>query len=45
MRGFEACEPQGLSMDQHLPILSLEPSLPPVLLRGRNFKSKTWQLV
>ncbi|MBS7288487.1 MAG: hypothetical protein KIH01_07010, partial [Candidatus Freyarchaeota archaeon] len=24
VRGFEACEPQGPSMDQHLPILSLE---------------------
>ncbi|MBS7288893.1 MAG: transposase, partial [Candidatus Freyarchaeota archaeon] len=25
VRSFKACEPQGLSMDQHLPILSLEP--------------------
>ncbi|MBS7288276.1 MAG: hypothetical protein KIH01_05915, partial [Candidatus Freyarchaeota archaeon] len=26
VRGFKACEPQGLSMDQYLSILSLEPS-------------------
>ncbi|MBS7288744.1 MAG: hypothetical protein KIH01_08405 [Candidatus Freyarchaeota archaeon] len=26
VRGFEACEPQRLSMDQYLSILSLEPS-------------------
>ncbi|MBS7287472.1 MAG: hypothetical protein KIH01_01655, partial [Candidatus Freyarchaeota archaeon] len=30
VRGFEAHEPQGPSMDQHLPILSLEPVDDPV---------------
>ncbi|MBS7288712.1 MAG: transposase, partial [Candidatus Freyarchaeota archaeon] len=30
VRGFEACEPQRLSMDQHLPILSLEPPQNPL---------------